>query len=167
MLCFNLLSYLCYEKIILFSREETNGKPKINKLKYSAEATWPKKTNGYSTGCLPIHVRIKKVATSVQKAACDNGRKDLDSFFEVFSSGIKNSTKMAATSAITPPSFFGMDRRMAYANKKYHSGWIWGGVTSGLAGIKFSGSFSAPGKSKARLNKAAMRRIKPTVSFVV
>jgi len=27
---------------------------------------------------------------------------------------------------------------MAYANKKYHSGWIWIGVTKGLAGIKFS-----------------------------
>ena len=26
--------------------------------------------------------------------------------------------------AITPPSLFGMDRRIAYANRKYHSGWI-------------------------------------------
>jgi len=29
---------------------------------------------------------------------------------------------------------------MAYANKKYHSGLIWGGVTRGLAGVKLSGS---------------------------
>ena len=26
--------------------------------------------------------------------------------------------------AITPPSLFGIDRRIAYANRKYHSGWI-------------------------------------------
>jgi len=43
-------------------------------------------------------------------------------------------------SAITPPNFLGIERRMAYANKKYHSGWIWIGVLSGLAGLKFSGS---------------------------
>jgi hypothetical protein len=29
---------------------------------------------------------------------------------------------------------------MAYAKRKYHSGWIWTGVTRGLAGIKFSTS---------------------------
>lgn len=44
------------------------------------------------------------------------------------------------TSAITPPNLFGIERKIAYANKKYHSGWIWAGVTSGLAGIKLSGS---------------------------
>lgn len=74
---------------------------------------------------------------------------------------------MAATSAITPPNFLGIDRRIAYANKKYHSGCICGGVTNGLAGIKFSGSLSAPGKSSANENKADINRINPTVSFVV
>lgn len=44
------------------------------------------------------------------------------------------------SSAITPPSLLGIERRMAYANKKYHSGWMWIGVTRGLAGIKLSGS---------------------------
>lgn len=39
------------------------------------------------------------------------------------------------TRASTPPSLFGIDRRMAYANKKYHSGLMCGGVFSGLAGI--------------------------------
>jgi hypothetical protein len=43
-------------------------------------------------------------------------------------------------SAITPPNFLGIERRIAYANRKYHSGWIWIGVFSGLAGLKFSGS---------------------------
>lgn len=43
-------------------------------------------------------------------------------------------------SAKTPPSLFGIDRKIAYANKKYHSGWICTGVTIGLAGVKLSGS---------------------------
>lgn len=29
---------------------------------------------------------------------------------------------MEARSAITPPSLLGIERRIAYANKKYHSG---------------------------------------------
>ena len=44
------------------------------------------------------------------------------------------------TRAITPPSLLGMDRRIAYANRKYHSGWICTGVTNGLTGVKLSGS---------------------------
>lgn len=48
--------------------------------------------------------------------------------------------KIESTRAMTPPSLFGIERRMAYANKKYHSGWIWIGVFRGLAGLKFSGS---------------------------
>jgi len=43
-------------------------------------------------------------------------------------------------SAITPPSLLGIDRRIAYANRKYHSGWMCTGVTRGLAGVKLSGS---------------------------
>lgn len=43
-----------------------------------------------------------------------------------------------ATKAAAPPSFLGIERRMAYANKKYHSGWICTGVTRGFAGMKFS-----------------------------
>ena len=42
--------------------------------------------------------------------------------------------------AITHPSLFGIDRRIAYANRKYHSGWMCAGVTSGFAGVKLSGS---------------------------
>jgi len=48
--------------------------------------------------------------------------------------------KIDIISAITPPNFLGTDRRIAYANRKYHSGWMWIGVFSGLAGLKFSGS---------------------------
>jgi hypothetical protein len=40
----------------------------------------------------------------------------------------------------TPPSIFGIDRRIVYASRKYHSGWIHTGVISGFAGVKLSGS---------------------------
>lgn len=43
--------------------------------------------------------------------------------------------KIERTSATTPPNLFGIDRRIAYANRKYHSGLMWGGVLSGFAGI--------------------------------
>lgn len=33
-----------------------------------------------------------------------------------------NRIAMDMASAITPPSLFGIDRRIAYANRKYHSG---------------------------------------------
>jgi len=46
----------------------------------------------------------------------------------------------AANMATTPPSLLGIDRRIAYAHKKYHSGLMCTGVTRGLAGRKFSGS---------------------------
>lgn len=43
--------------------------------------------------------------------------------------------KIDETRANTPPSLFGIDRKIAYANRKYHSGLIWGGVLSGFAGV--------------------------------
>ena len=36
--------------------------------------------------------------------------------------GIMNRIAIDITKAITPPSLFGIDRRIAYANRKYHSG---------------------------------------------
>jgi hypothetical protein len=51
-----------------------------------------------------------------------------------------NKINRAANSANTPPSLFGMDRKIAYTHKKYHSGLIWTGVTKGFANKKFSGS---------------------------
>lgn len=49
--------------------------------------------------------------------------------------GIIAKIKMDRTRAKTPPSLLGIDRRIAYANRKYHSGLIWGGVLRGLAGV--------------------------------
>lgn len=55
-------------------------------------------------------------------------------------SGIIYKIKIDANNASTPPNLLGIDRKIAYANKKYHSGWICTGVDKGLAGIKLSGS---------------------------
>ena len=41
---------------------------------------------------------------------------------EVWSKGTSIRTRMENKSARTPPNLFGIERRMAYANKKYHSG---------------------------------------------
>lgn len=41
---------------------------------------------------------------------------------------------MDKTRATTPPNLLGIERRIAYANRKYHSGLICGGVFRGLAG---------------------------------
>lgn len=74
---------------------------------------------------------------------------------------------MAENIVITPPSLLGMDRRIAYAHKKYHSGLMCRGVANGLAGIKFSGS---PNMFGARSEAVIKRRRKmdiPIRSFVV
>lgn len=64
----------------------------------------------------------------------------MDSFNGEPHRGGRNKMARAAIRAITPPNLFGIDRRMAYSQRKYHSGWMWIGVTRGLALRKFSGS---------------------------
>jgi len=59
-------------------------------------------------------------------------------FFFVFIITVK--IKMDMLSASTPPSFEGIERKITYANRKYHSGWMCRGATIGLAGEKFSTS---------------------------
>lgn len=54
---------------------------------------------------------------------------------------------------------------MAYAIKKYHSGWMWTGVTNGLAGIKFSGSPNIQGKKKQIIIRKVLIIIKPKISL--
>lgn len=64
----------------------------------------------------------------------------LDDIIILFLKGKTIINKIDNNKAITPPNLLGIDRRIAYANKKYHSGWMWMGVFKGLAGLKFSGS---------------------------
>lgn len=75
------------------------------------------------------------------------------------------STRMEASRASTPPNLFGIDRRIAYANRKYHSGLICGGVTSGLAGVKLSGSPRTFGEKRARDVRAIRRAANPRRSL--
>lgn len=69
----------------------------------------------------PIHVSIMKVAKSAHIVDFIVGENfdDLIFFFLFIGMDI---IRIDAISAITPPSFDGIDRRIAYANRKYHSG---------------------------------------------
>jgi len=69
----------------------------------------------------PIHVSRINVAAVLQNKALWVGRIFLD--WIVFLAAIGTTiTSTDATSAITPPTFEGIDRSTAYANRKYHSG---------------------------------------------
>lgn len=103
--------------------------------KYRMEASCPMVMNGCSTGWPPIHVRVKRSATNSQNKHWLSGRNIMLRCFEVWSSGTIARIMMDSTRANTPPSLLGIDRRIAYANRKYHSGLMWGGVFSGLAGV--------------------------------
>jgi hypothetical protein len=66
----------------------------------------------------------------------------------LFERGRINKIKRAIAKAITPPSLLGIDRKIAYTHKKYHSGLMWIGVTRGFARRKFSGSVKRLGRNK-------------------
>lgn len=72
---------------------------------------------------------------------------------------------IAANIATTPPNLLGIDRRIAYAQRKYHSGLICAGVDRGFAGIKFSGSPRALGKKSTKNESEARNRMNPTMSL--
>lgn len=106
-------------------------------------------------------------AARVQKRSCVIGRKVSARCLDVWRTGTTKSTKMEAKRARTPPSLLGMDRRMAYAKRKYHSGLMWGGVTRGLAGVKLSGSPRRLGQKRDRVVRAARRTANPRRSLYV
>lgn len=105
---------------------------------------------GCSTGIPPIQVRMATSATRAQNKNWVMGRNVRLRCFDVWRMGTTISTRIENKRASTPPSLFGMERRIAYANKKYHSGLMWGGVTSGLAGVKLSGSPRRFGENSAK-----------------
>lgn len=92
--------------------------------KYRMEASWPMVMKGCSTGWPPIHVRARRSATRNQNKHWLNGRNIIPRCLEVWRAGITAKIRMDRTRAKTPPSLLGMDRRIAYANRKYHSGLI-------------------------------------------
>ena len=75
--------------------------------------------------------------------------------------------RIAISRAITPPSLLGMERRIAYSQRKYHSGWMWLGVINGLASMKFSGSFKIFGVNKKNIINMVKNVMNPIISFRV
>jgi len=77
-----------------------------------------------------------------------------------------NRISRAANRAITPPSLFGIERRIAYTHRKYHSGLIWMGVTNGFAIRKFSGSVSRFGINKIMIINSDNLIVYPRASLI-
>jgi len=61
----------------------------------------------------------------------------------------------------------GIDRRIAYANRKYHSGLMWLGVTIGFAGVKLSGSISINGLLSENKINIVIKIENPSKSLIV
>lgn len=74
---------------------------------------------------------------------------------------------MANNIAVTPPSLLGIDRRIVYAHRKYHSGLMWIGVDRGLAGMKFSGSVNRKGNHKTTIKKGRRITANPRRSLTI
>jgi hypothetical protein len=73
---------------------------------------------GSSAGQAPSQVRIKKLATNVQKTKRATGEKFIPlKIRDVEEIEKTNRKATAANKAMTPPSLLGIERRIAYANK--------------------------------------------------
>ena len=105
------------------------------KRKYKIDASCPIMMKGCSTGCPPIHVSVSRPATSTQNKNWLRGRNVTLRCLDVWSIGINARIRIESNRTKTPPSFLGIDRRIAYVNRKYHSGLICSGVLSGFAGV--------------------------------
>lgn len=86
------------------------------------DASWPMIIKGCSTGWLPTQVRISKLATRVQNSNWERGRNVIVRCFDLWRGGIRKRIRTEAARAKTPPSLLGIERKMAYAKRKYHSG---------------------------------------------
>ena len=76
--------------------------------------------NGASTGLVPSKVKNKNTNTKNQKKYIF-----IDIFWYCMVCGLKGKISkiiIEESRARTPPSLLGIARRIAYANKKYHSG---------------------------------------------
>lgn len=121
--------------------------------------------NGGSTGLEAVHVIVTKVAINVQNRICDSGRNIIDRVCEVWVKGAVVKIRTDKSNASVPPSLFGIDRRMPYANRKYHSGLICCGVTSGLALEKFSGSLSKLGENDRMISNRVIIEVIISISL--
>lgn len=67
-------------------------------------------------------MRIRILATKIQNMIWLGREKEIPRDLGLAVNGRVRRTNIAENIAITPPSLLGMDRRMAYAQRKYHSG---------------------------------------------
>lgn len=77
------------------------------------EASWPMIMKGCSTGWLPIHVRMRRLAIRSQNSSWEMGRKVIVRCLDLWSMGVRNRINTEAARASTPPSLLGIERRMA------------------------------------------------------
>lgn len=80
-------------------------------------------------------MRVNRVVIRSHSRNWLSGRNAMLCCLDLWSIGIVAKIRMDRRRASTPPNLLGTDRRIAYANRKYHSGLICGGVFSGLAGV--------------------------------
>lgn len=69
-------------------------------------------------------MRVNRSATNSQNRHWLRGRNVILRCLEVWSIGTIIRIRIDRTRANTPPNLLGIDRRIAYANRKYHSGLI-------------------------------------------
>ena len=106
----------------LFSTVPAVGISTRMRRKYMIDASCPMMMYGCSTGFPPIHVSVSRSATKIQNRHWLSGRNIMLRCLDVCSKGMRIRIRMEKTRARTPPSLLGIDRRIAYANRKYHSG---------------------------------------------
>ena len=92
--------------------------------KYNVVRICPVRMYGSSTGRAQIHVSKITVFVIDQNSTWLIGQNRVSRNFDLFV-GIMNKIAIDIARAITPPSLFGIDRRIACANRKYHSGTIY------------------------------------------
>lgn len=97
----------------LFSAHPAAGIRNRKSEKYRTDAIWPIIIKGCSTGIPPIQVRIATSAIRTQNKNWVKGRKVRARCLEVWRIGTNIRIKIEASSARTPPSLFGIDRRIA------------------------------------------------------
>ena len=108
----------------LFSMVLATGISTRIRRKYIIDANCPIIIYGYSTGCPPIHVSVNRSATKIQNRHWLIGQNIMLHCLEVWSIGIRTRIMIESTKTRNPPSLLGIDRRIVYVNRKYHSGLI-------------------------------------------
>lgn len=107
-----------FYSVILFSIFPNNGFITIKYKKYNTDAICPIVTYGSSTTCPPINVNIIKSPTNTQYIHLLNGRNCLLRIRLCSTYGAISNINNDTNNAITPINLFGIDRNIAYANKK-------------------------------------------------